>query len=306
MLNRHTYNTLTWIDAVSPTADEVRTLVHEFTLDGLVAEELLMPSARNRVDARHDYLYLVLHFPAYTETNAVANASFEIDFIVGRTWIITTRYSTFNLLHGLPALLEVETALSDKRERLGHAGVILYHMLVMIYTTLSDKLAQLATHLDTVEERIFGGYEKEMVRDLSCISRDILNYSQALDSHRDILESLETPSASLFGYEYVRNVRSVAGDFERLAAALRSNRASLEELRETNNSLLTTKQSEIMKTFTIMAFVTFPLSLFAAIFGMNTITTPIIGHPHDFWIIVGIMLSAALVFFAYFKYKRWL
>jgi Mg2+ and Co2+ transporter CorA len=55
-----------------------------------------------------------------------------------------------------------------------------------------------------------------------------------------------------------------------------------------------------------MAFVTFPLTLFASLFGMNTEMTPIIGHPADFWIIVGIMLSAAITFFAYFKYKRWL
>ncbi len=55
-----------------------------------------------------------------------------------------------------------------------------------------------------------------------------------------------------------------------------------------------------------MAFVTFPLSLFASIFGMNTVATPILGHRLDFWIIVGFMLSAAVVFFSYFKYKKWL
>jgi magnesium transporter len=98
----------------------------------------------------------------------------------------------------------------------------------------------------------------------------------------------------------------LSGDYDRLANEMKSNRASLLELRDTNNSLLTTKQNEIMKIFTIMAFVTFPLSLFASLFGMNTVGTPILGNRLDFWIIVGIMFAAASVFFAFFKYKKWL
>ena len=61
-----------------------------------------------------------------------------------------------------------------------------------------------------------------------------------------------------------------------------------------------------MKVLTIMAFITFPLSVIASIFGMNTKTLPIVGVPHDFWIIMGIMVFATIMFFALFKYKKWL
>jgi magnesium transporter len=81
---------------------------------------------------------------------------------------------------------------------------------------------------------------------------------------------------------------------------------SLSELRETNNSLLSTKQNEVMKIFTILAFVTFPLSLVASIFGMNTKYIPIVGHQYDFWIVMGMMTFATILMFIYFKYKRWI
>jgi magnesium transporter len=87
---------------------------------------------------------------------------------------------------------------------------------------------------------------------------------------------------------------------------MNSSRASLLELRETNNSLLTTKQNELMKTFTIMAFLMLPLSLIAGVFGMNAEHMPIIGNAFDFWIVLGCMLAVVVVFFAFFKYKRWL
>ena len=80
----------------------------------------------------------------------------------------------------------------------------------------------------------------------------------------------------------------------------------LKELRETNNSLLTTKQNEIMKILTVTNFIFLPLALIAGIFGMNSKSTPIINMPHDFYIILGIMGGLMVTMFSYFKWKKWL
>ena len=60
-----------------------------------------------------------------------------------------------------------------------------------------------------------------------------------------------------------------------------------------------------MKNLTIMAFVTFPLTLISSVFGMNTSFLPVVGRPNDFWIIVSFMAILALTFFMYFKVKHW-
>ena len=70
--------------------------------------------------------------------------------------------------------------------------------------------------------------------------------------------------------------------------------------------MVSTKQNEVMKGLAIMAFVTFPLSLIATIFGMNTHYLPIVGMRGDFWVIIGAMLFLTACFFWYFKRKRWL
>ncbi len=310
MITRQEYGEFVWIDLMSPTHDEIRSIMEEFSIDPLIADELSAPSVRNAVDARDEYFYLVLHFPSFntsekTDFNRVSTTSLELDFIVGKKWIITTRYESADPLHRFQKLFETETML-NKNDISKHAGIAFYHMLNELYKSLYDELTHISSRLDYAEERIFSGEEKKMVIVLSKISRDILNYVQALDGHDEMLRSLETPGVALFGYEYARSVRSIIGEYSRLANAIKSSKASVVELRETNNSLLTTKQNEITKIFTIMAFVTFPLSLFASLFGMNTVTTPILGHKWDFWIIIGIMISAAVLFFAYFKYKKWL
>lgn len=305
MLTRQSHGELTWIDVVSPTHEEVRSLMEEFSIDPLIVDELMVQSLRNRVDARDEYFYLVLHFPAFKHLHDVGPVSIELDFIVGKNWIITTRYVEIDPLHQFSRIFEMETLL-DRKNITEHAGFVFYYMLNELYKTLNDELTHISVKLDAVEDMIFEGFEKEMVIKLSNLSRDLLNYSQALDSHEPMLQSLETPGVALFGYEYARNIRSLNGEFARLASAIRSNRESLNELRETNNSLLGTKQNETIKIFTIMAFLTFPLSLLASIFGMNTQMTPIIGHKWDFWIIIGIMIAGAVSFFSFFKYKKWL
>jgi len=305
MITRHKHGDLVWVDVVHPTADEVRALMDEFSLDPLIANEITAPSVRNRVDARDEYFYLVLHFPAFKHQHDVVNCAVELDFIVGKQWVITTRYDDLDPLHQFSTLFEVDAVL-DKKNMSQHAGFIFYYMLTELYKSFINEIAHIHKLLDNAEDRIFEGYEREMVMELSNIARDLLNYTQALDGHSTMLQSLERPGAALFDYGYVRTLRSVVGEYERLAHELKSARASLNELRETNNSLLSTKQNEIMKIFTIMAFVTFPLTLFTSLFSMNTTFVPIIGHKWDFWIIVGLMLSLAVAFFAYFKYKKWL
>jgi magnesium transporter len=305
MLTRLTHGDVTWVDVVNPTSTEVRQLMDEFSLDPLIAEELTAPSVRNHVDGRDDYFYVVLNFPAFKHMHDMANTALELDFIVGKNWIITTRYSQVDPLHQFSTTFEVESVL-NKKNMGEHAGYVFYYMLMELYRSLHSELVHIGNRLEDVEERVFQGDEREMVIELSHVARDLLNFVQALGPHREMLASIEKPGVALFGYEYARNVRSAQGEYDRLDNAIEGHHASLTELRETNNSLLTTKQNEVMKIFTIMAFVTFPLSLVSSIFGMNTKYIPIIGHPWDFWIIIGGMLSAAIAFFAYFKYKNWL
>ena len=145
-----------------------------------------------------------------------------------------------------------------------------------------------------------------MVIALSNVSRDLLNLRQALNPHQDVLTSFIEAGKKFFGIEFSNHLNSIFDEYYRIKHSISVNSETLNELRETNNSLLSTKQNEVMKIFTIMAFVTFPLMLVTSIFGMNTDYLPIVGHNFDFLIIIGIMAVLAIVFFIFFKYKKWL
>jgi zinc transporter len=52
--------------------------------------------------------------------------------------------------------------------------------------------------------------------------------------------------------------------------------------------------------------IVFPLTLLAAIFGMDTPGMPLANHPYGFWIILTSMLFSALGLLWFFEKKKWL
>jgi len=145
-----------------------------------------------------------------------------------------------------------------------------------------------------------------MVFEISNVSRRIITFKHVLATHKHVLEELTECVGSTFTKAHQPGVAELMDQYTFLTSRLRSVHETLTDLRDTNYALLTTKQNEIMKTFTILAFITFPLTLFTSTFGMNTVSTPILGHPNDFWIILSIMLVVSIGFFVFFRYKKWI
>jgi magnesium transporter len=302
MLTRNGEKHLVWIDLVSPSPEEVRSLMREFDLHPHVAQELLAPSAKSKVERYQDAVYLVLHFPA---PRGAARAEQEIDFVVGKHFLITARYDDYNPLHAFAKVFEVNTVLGRTGVR-EHGGHLFVSMVRNLYQSLLAETGTLQGRLREIEERIFAGSEREMVVELSLVGRTIHDFHTSLAPHQEMLASFEPHAARLFGAEFAYYVRTLTGEYDRILRTVGHLQEGLRELRETNNSLLSTKQNEIMKVLTIMAFVTFPLTLISSILGMNTDYLPIVGLPGDFWIVTGFMAFLAVVFFIYFKRKKWL
>ena len=144
-----------------------------------------------------------------------------------------------------------------------------------------------------------------MLLALSLARSDVLNFLRTLRPQSSVLESLLARGDSFEG-KARPYLMDLLGEHHRVLNQAESLRETVEGLQTTNSSLLDHRTNEVMKVLTIMAFITFPLTLLANIFSMNTVAMPISGRPYDFWIIIGIMLFAVALFFAFFKSKKWL
>ncbi|OGG57783.1 hypothetical protein A2765_05115 [Candidatus Kaiserbacteria bacterium RIFCSPHIGHO2_01_FULL_56_24] len=303
MLARYKHSGLMWIDLESPTRDEVLRVMDEFRLNQFIAEELLLPTTKPRIEFQDDYLYLILHFPALRHTHKTMEQ--EIDFVLGRDFLITTHYDTVDPLHKFSKIFEVDSILNAELSD-EHAGFLFFSMLRRLYKSVEHEIDFIHSDMTHIEKHIFSGQEKGMVQAISRAARDLLNLRQTIEPHRDVLKEMQPALVKLFGDSYAPYVRSIENDYYRLHNHIMRHTESLHELRETNNSLLSAKENETMRILTILALITFPLSLMADVLSLPSKHNPLYGLPYDFWIIAGILMATGVGMFAYFKHKNWL
>lgn len=281
-------------------------MVTEWDIHPIVAQELIAPSVRPKVELYPNFIYLILNFPVVQKKDSRRVVELqEIDFVIGKNFIITSRYASVDPLHQFSKVFEVNSIL-DRSHMDKHAGFVFFYMIKTLYQSVSQELDAVAGSINEIEERIFRGKERAMVNRISEVGHELLGVRRAISLHKEVLESFETASKAFFGHEFIYHSRGVLGEYYKVRGSFDSNFEFLAELRETNNSLLTTKQNEVMKTFTVMAFITFPLMLVTGIFTMHANILPIFGDPIDFWMIIGGMFLLAFGFLLFFKHKKWL
>lgn len=304
MIYRYSHKGVTWIDIDHPTDEDVNTIIKEFGIDPQIAKEISTPSKKPRVELSGDCIYLVLHFPVFKHSHTEKTEQ-EVDFIIGKDFLITARYDTMDSIHKFGKKIEVSTIL-DKKNIEYPAGYIFYIILKEIYHSIFDELAYIESWIKEIETKIFKGNEREMVFALSNVSRTLLDFKKTTDMHKEVLITLEIAGKRLFGDHFPYYTRTALEEYHKIQNAIKSNMEVVVELRETNNSLLDTKQNEITKILTILAFIAVPLSLIVSVFQIDTVSRPIIGTPFDFWILIGFIFLAGATMFSFFKFKGWL
>ncbi|HEY4494778.1 MAG TPA: CorA family divalent cation transporter [Candidatus Paceibacterota bacterium] len=306
MRNTYKYQNLSWIDIESPTQEDVSSLIKEYEIRTIVAEELLSPTRKPKIDIYEKYIFLALHFPIrIRENNTSIIVEKEIDFIIGSNFIITTHNGIVEPLHRFAKSFETNSIL-DKNSIGEHAGAIFYYIMKSLYDNMINDLENIKDSLNKVEDKIFFGHERKMVRALSELSMEIIDFKQTSRMHKEVLESFSLVPETFFGKDFRHFIDEIKASYTSIHDLILFNKELLSDLRETNDSLLSTKQSENLKLFSALAFVTFPLSLLLALFSIPTSHTPIIGYEYDWEILAGTVIVLAISMLTFFKKKGWL
>jgi magnesium transporter len=154
-------------------------------------------------------------------------------------------------------------------------------------------------------KELFKDNEKEVLKKISYLKRDISEYRVIVRHQGVILKSLAGRGTKFWGQDAIPYLDDLVGDHLKIVNQIEDYREAVADFEDTNNQLMNLKINSVMKTFTTLSFLTFPFMLVAALFSMNIKDTPIVGLPGAFWIIVGFMAVGMIALFAYFKNKGW-
>lgn len=303
MIERFKQGKLLWINMKTPSPVEVKKVMKELDIPPQLMTDLTTVVPKNTVQRIDGTVKLTIDFPTIKRVGA--DHQFEIKFFISKSTLLTVQYEEMEGVDRFKRQFEVAMTLRKAQKHM-NGGHIFLSLFNNLYESASTKLDYIESQLSTIEAEIFRNNEKQMVAEIANTSKRLIAFRHVLRGHEDIFRDLDSALAHIFNDAFVNDMKMLQHQFLLLRHRAQTQYETLEALRDTNAAMLYTKQNEIMKLFTIMAFTTFPLTLFSSIFGMNTQNTPLIGHTFDFWIIISVMISAAICFFAFFKHKSWI
>jgi len=298
------WKNLTWVEIKKPTKEDINWLKEKFDLHPLVLKELLPPLDYPKIETFGDYLFIVLFYPFFDRKD-FHTVPLELDIIVSKDYIITSHYKD---IVPLKAIFDKCNLYPEERENYFKEGTgyLLYAIIQETLNACFPKLGHIKENIDQIEEAIYHKKYKETVTKISLVKRDIIGFQRTIESQNWVLKELPNKAQGFFSKKLIPYFHNLVSLQNQVYSILITNRKVLSALDSTNQALLTTRTNEIIKILTVFSVIVFPLTLLAAIFGMNTSYLPFVGQKGDFWIIVSIMALGTIGMLAVFKIKKWI
>jgi magnesium transporter len=296
---------LTWTHLDAPSKDVAEQLSDRFGWHPLDVEDILSKRQRPKVDdyVEDGYLFTVLHFPVYDSGIQRLNAA-ELDIFVGPDYLVTLPAVELLPVTRLFQRCEENEEFREQLFSKG-SGRLLYEVLDDLFDYCFPILDKIGHKLDSLEDDVFEGRSDEVVRDLSNAKQEIISYRTIIKPERSTLRLLERHVERFLPEELELYFDDIVDATERIWDMLDNYKDVVEALEDTNESVISHRQNDVLRFLTVFSVIILPLTLITGVFGMN-VRFPGFGTEWAFWTIFAIMASALAGMLAFFRHKKWL
>src|SRR3954466_14179651 len=258
---------LRWINIERPGPVDQAWLEEHFEFHPLDYEDVRSRNQRPKVDEYDDYLFIVLHFPRYDKRVSRLNAA-EVAIFVGPDFLITLPNEP---LQPIEYLFERCRTNEDVREDIFSKGpgYLLYKIVDDSVDASFPMLAKMGNKLERIEEDIFEGKGEEVVRDISNVKQEIINFRKVVRPQRAAFRDLERNKARYIAEDLDIYFEDIIDASERVWDMLENYKEVVEGLEATNESALAHRTNETFRVLTAISLIFLPLTLIASVFGMN-------------------------------------
>ena len=296
---------LTWIHLDAPTPLQAADLAERFGWHPLDVEDVLSRRQRPKVDdyAEEGYLFGVLHFPVYDKSIQRLNAG-ELDMFIGPDYLVTLPAVELLPVTRLFRRCEDDESFRDQLFTKG-SGRLLYELLDDLFDYCFPILDKIGYKLDSLEDDVFEGRSREVVRDISNVKQEIISYRKIIKPERATIRVLERNVERFLPDELELYFDDIVDGAERIWDILDNYKEVVEALEDTNESVISHRQNDVLQILTVFSVVLLPLTLITGFFGMN-LRFPGYDTVWAFWVVFLGMVASLVGLLTFFRYKRWL
>jgi magnesium transporter len=297
-------NGLRWFNVEQPGSLEQAWLQEHFAFHALDLEDVLSRNQRPKIDEYPDYLFLVVHIPVFNSKVGRLGTG-ELDMFVGPDFVVTLPNQPLPPVEYLFGRCQSD---ADFREAIfaRGAGYLMYRLVDDSFDYCFPMLRKISNKLDGLEDEIFEGRSDDVVRDISNLKQEIINFRKVIRPQRTVLGDLEKVKGRYLTEEIDLEIYfdDIADAHERIWDLLENYKEVVEALEVTNETAINHRQNRILQVLTVLTVVFLPVTFATNLFGMN-VPVPFDHSAFAFAAIVAVLVAAIGVLLGVFKWLRW-
>jgi magnesium transporter len=292
-----------WVNIEAPRHSHRAWLEERFDFHPLDYEDVFSRNQRPKIDEYEGYLFIVLYFPRFDKHVGRLNAA-ELDLFVGPDFLVTLPNAPLQPVEYLFERVRGDEQLREQWFAKG-TGYVLYKIIDACVDASFPMLAKMGNKLERIEDDIFAGRSSEIVRDISNVKQEIINFRKVVRPQRAVFGDLERTKQRYLAEDLDVYFDDINDASERVWQMLETYKETVEALEATNESVLSHQLNDVLRVLTVLSVVFLPLTLIASIFGMN-VHVPGEQQTVPFWAIIVVMVALGAGMIAFFRRRRWL
>jgi len=294
--------TVSWIniDGVHD-VETIQKVGTHFNIHPLVLEDIVNTGHRPKAEDFEDYVYIVLKMLYFDQEESQVRSE-QVSLILGSRFLISFQEQAGDVFDTVRERIRK----GKGRIRKGGADYLAYALMDAIVDQYFFIMETFGEQTEALEEEMVENPTTRTLETIHTMKREMIYFRKQVWPLREVVGGLargEYPAISESTTVYLRDVHDHT---IQVIDTLESLRDVLGGMLDLYLSTISNKMNEVMKVLTIIATIFIPLTFIAGIYGMNFKYMPELDWHWGYFMVWGIMVTAVLVMFVYFRKKTWL
>lgn len=304
-VERITSDGMTWVNIEKPTSRETDHLAQTYHFHPLDLDDCLSRRQRPKLDEYEEYVFIVLHFPLFSQEMRVTVPS-QVSVFIGKDYLVTLHDGTLKPLAKL--FRDCQLHSEARQANMKSSGYLLYRITDRLIDYCLPITYKIMENLERVEDEIFDTRGRGTVIELSVLRRDIISYRRVIWPMRAVIGSLEQKTGRFTTEDMEVFWGDLTDHVDKIWDTLDECKEIVEGLKDTNDSLYSHRTNEVIRILTIIATIMMPLTLVASLYGMNIgLPGGVEGGSLDSFIILLIIMIVVIgAMLTFFRRRRWI
>lgn len=324
-----TFHTTSLVNVIRPGELEIKYLKNNFGFSSLHLDDYLNKTQIPKIEMFKNYTLVVLDFPFLSggangqQANGrvhfppVSLPSFsqiekrrrlvssQVDFFIGKDYVVILHDGNLAPIGDL--FIYCQKTLRHREEVMGEGPIFLAYKIIDSLVDMSFLVSsELSATIEKIDKELEKKPSQKTLEDISTTRRNVVVFHTMTKPILSLFKQLEQGIHKQLNGRMQPFWGNVGDHLQKIMDRIEYSRELIEGISESNESLLSYRNNELVKFFTIITSISFPFIIVNNLYSMNIVGLPYAQNHFIVWILFGVIFVSGLGIMIYFKFRKWL